>query len=71
MKEEEDKAATAEVTMVVGNVSCARGESQAPKASPDLGTDCRGQSPPFPSGSFQLNKVTVNTLAIVGLPQLG
>lgn len=62
MKEEEDKATTAEVTTVVGNVSCARGESQAPKASPEPGTDCRGQSPPFSSGNFQLSKVTVNSL---------
>lgn len=71
MKEEEDKATVAEVTMIVGNVSCARGESQAPKAIPELATDCRGQSPPFSSGSFQLNMVTMNSLAIVGLPQLG
>lgn len=68
MKEEEDKATTTEVIMVVGSVSSARGESQAPKARPELGTDCRGQSPPFSSDSFQLNKVTLNILAIVGQP---
>jgi hypothetical protein len=33
VKEEEDKASAAEVTMVVGNVSCSRGESQTTKAT--------------------------------------